>query len=61
MAEIGKGRFDHRINEPRNDEFGQLFRAFDDMAQALQRREPGAPASPPTISPGNARSQGPRS
>lgn len=36
MAEIGKGRFDHRINEPRNDEFGELFRAFDGMAQSLQ-------------------------
>jgi serine/threonine-protein kinase len=54
MAEIGKGRFTHRINEHRNDEFGQLFRAFDDMAQALELREPGAPASPPTIAPATA-------
>ena len=51
MAEIGKGRFDHRIGEQRNDEFGQLFGAFDDMAAALQRREPGAPAMPPTMPP----------
>lgn len=51
MAEIGKGRFDHRIGEQRNDEFGQLFQAFDDMAVALQRREPGAPALAPTVSP----------
>ncbi|MDQ2780346.1 MAG: protein kinase [Pseudomonadota bacterium] len=39
MAEIGKGRFDHRIQETRNDEFGMLFKAFDAMAQALQQRE----------------------
>ena len=39
MAEIGKGRFDHRIQETRNDEFGVLFKAFDAMAQALQQRE----------------------
>ncbi len=38
MAEIGKGRFDHRINEQRKDEFGQLYVAFDAMAQALQDR-----------------------
>jgi HAMP domain-containing protein len=46
MAEIGKGRFDHRIAEERKDEFGQLFRAFDAMAEALQKREP-QPALPP--------------
>jgi HAMP domain-containing protein len=49
MAEIGKGRFDHRISERRNDEFGLLFQAFDEMALALQRRIHGAPASPPTL------------
>jgi eukaryotic-like serine/threonine-protein kinase len=49
MAEIGKGRFDHRINESRRDEFGELFKAFDHMAEALQRREPGSPAAPPTV------------
>ena len=42
MAEIGKGRLEHRIAEPRNDDFGQLNQAFDAMAQALQRRSPGA-------------------
>ncbi len=51
MAEIGKGRFDHRIGEHRNDEFGLLFQSFDAMAQALQQREPGTPASPPTLAP----------
>jgi methyl-accepting chemotaxis protein len=33
MAEIAKGRFDHRINEHRKDEFGQLYAAFDAMAR----------------------------
>jgi eukaryotic-like serine/threonine-protein kinase len=39
MAEIAKGRFDHRINEQRKDEFGQLYADFDAMATALQERE----------------------
>lgn len=46
MAEIGKGRLDHRIGERRNDEFGLLYLAFDDMAQALQSgATPAAPAA----------------
>ncbi len=36
MAEIGKRRFDYRIAEKRDDEFGQLYNAFDEMASALQ-------------------------
>jgi HAMP domain-containing protein len=51
MAEIGKGRFDHRINEQRNDEFGLLFTAFDNMAKDLQGRTPNVPAAPPTYPP----------
>jgi serine/threonine-protein kinase len=47
MDEIAKGRFDHRIAEHRKDEFGQLFAAFDGMAQALQHRYNEQP-SPPT-------------
>ena len=39
MAEIAKGRFSHRIAEQRKDEFGQLYAAFDAMAQALGERE----------------------
>ncbi|WP_234413858.1 protein kinase domain-containing protein [Ideonella sp. A 288] len=39
MAEIAKGRFDHRIAEKRKDEFGQLYEVFDAMAAALQARE----------------------
>ena len=52
MAEIGKGRFDHRIQEQRNDEFGQLFQDFDAMAESLQRRVQGTAAAatqPPTL------------
>jgi eukaryotic-like serine/threonine-protein kinase len=55
MAEIGKGRFDHRINEVRSDEFGELFDAFDKMAGALQTREPGSPPAPLTVLPAAAR------
>ena len=47
LAEIGKGRFNHRINEQRNDEFGQLFADFDAMAQALQDRATGSPNETP--------------
>ncbi|MBL8335029.1 MAG: protein kinase [Rubrivivax sp.] len=39
MGEIAKGRFDHRINEQRKDEFGQLYADFDAMAAALSERE----------------------
>ncbi len=38
MDEIGKGRYDYRIAERRNDEFGELYINFDDMAQSLQNR-----------------------
>jgi serine/threonine-protein kinase len=37
MAEIGKGRYDYRIAEQRKDEFGELYRAFDNMAHAVQK------------------------
>ncbi len=50
MAEIAKGRFDHRIDEKRNDEFGMLYSAFDNMAKALQRREGGGIPATPTPS-----------
>jgi serine/threonine-protein kinase len=47
MGEIAKGRFDHRIREQRRDEFGQLYSAFDQMAQALEDRRSGAgPVTP---------------
>ena len=48
MAEIAQGRFDHRIEEKRSDEFGELYLAFDRMAQALQDRQAGAGLPTPT-------------
>jgi len=48
MGEIAKGRFDHRIREQRGDEFGELYLAFDRMAQALQDRQAGANVPTPT-------------
>ncbi|WP_284615970.1 protein kinase domain-containing protein [Aquabacterium humicola] len=57
MAEIGKGRFDHRINEQRKDEFGELYVAFDQMAQALQDRNAAGidtPLPPTSIGRGQA-------
>ena len=48
MGEIAKGRFDHRIREHRKDEFGELYSAFDRMAQALQDRQAGANVATPT-------------
>ncbi|MEO8278789.1 MAG: protein kinase [Ideonella sp.] len=52
MGEIAKGRFDHRIAETRKDEFGRLYGAFDQMAEALQRAQvEGAAPQPATILP----------
>jgi len=50
MGEIAKGRFEHRIDEKRKDEFGLLFAAFDRMAQALHdaRASGGASMAMPT-------------
>jgi serine/threonine-protein kinase len=48
MAEIGRGRYDYRIAEQRKDEFGELYRAFDNMAHAVQKtsESPGSDAKP---------------
>ena len=51
MGEIAKGRFDHRIDEQRKDEFGELYQAFDRMAQALQDRQAGAAVAVPMHTP----------
>ena len=37
MNEIGRGRIGYRIAEKRNDEFGEVFRVFDAMAERLER------------------------
>lgn len=56
MGELAKGRFDHRIREQRKDEFGLLYAAFDNMAQALQARQAvsGALATPTLLPRGDA-------
>jgi HAMP domain-containing protein len=45
MGRIAKGELDYRIAEQRKDEFGQLYHAFDNMAQALEKG-PSEPAPP---------------
>jgi len=37
LLEIQQRHYEHRIDEKRNDEFGQLFRSFNDMAEGLQK------------------------
>jgi serine/threonine-protein kinase len=48
LAEIGAGRYDYRINDPRRDELGEVFGAFDRAAAALEARydAPPQPAPP---------------
>ena len=48
LAEIGAGRYDYRINDPRRDELGEVFGAFDRAAAALEARydAPAPPAEP---------------
>jgi serine/threonine-protein kinase len=48
MDEIGKGRFDYRIAEKRDDEFGELFEAFDRMAANLETLGPAGRPAPAT-------------
>jgi serine/threonine protein kinase/HAMP domain-containing protein len=38
LEEITAGDFHYRIAQKRNDEFGQLFQTFDQMAESLQKR-----------------------
>jgi serine/threonine protein kinase/HAMP domain-containing protein len=45
MTEIGHGRFEHRIREQRQDEYGLLYSEFNQMAQALQEGFVAAPVS----------------
>lgn len=49
MGELAKGNLTHRIAESRNDEFGQLYAAFDALAVALQRRDSGEPPTSPSL------------
>src|SRR5690606_9434105 len=47
MGQLAKGRLDYRIAETRKDEFGELYLAFDQMAQSLQDRAANAVATHP--------------
>jgi serine/threonine-protein kinase len=38
MRELEQGKFDHRITEERKDEYGLLYRGFNNLADAMQRR-----------------------
>jgi serine/threonine-protein kinase len=49
LSEVGKGRLDYRIAEDRNDELGQVYRSFDSMAQALQKRSEPEEVRPPPV------------
>jgi len=43
LKELADGRYDYRITDKRNDEFGELFTDFDRTAAALEKRhEPSA-------------------
>jgi serine/threonine-protein kinase len=49
LRELADGRYDYRIAETRNDEFGELYADFDRTAAALeQRHEPPAPGTAST-------------
>jgi len=39
LEEIALGRYHHRIEKQRNDEFGQLYTAFNNMTTALQKQQ----------------------
>jgi serine/threonine-protein kinase len=54
MAEIAQGRFEHRIREPRKDEYGLLFNQFNDMAQTLNERFIKPPERAPAADEGGA-------
>jgi len=47
LDEIAQGRFGYRIQEQRRDEFGEVFRAFDAMAEQLERGSAGPVQLPP--------------
>jgi len=47
MRDIARGKYERRIEQKRNDEFGLLYQTFDEMAAALQEKAEGASAAPP--------------
>jgi serine/threonine-protein kinase len=54
LAEIAAGRYDYRIDDPRNDELGALYREFDRAAAALQARHDPQPPVPGVASSADA-------
>jgi eukaryotic-like serine/threonine-protein kinase len=46
MRDIARGKYERRIEQKRNDEFGLLYQGFDEMAAALQEKADGA--APPS-------------
>jgi serine/threonine-protein kinase len=46
LEEVSQGRFGYRIREQRNDEFGEVFRSFDAMAERLERGIISPPTNP---------------
>jgi nitrogen fixation/metabolism regulation signal transduction histidine kinase len=51
MGRIARGELDYRIAEQRNDEFGLLYQAFDNMAQALESCQVKPEPEPPAVEP----------
>ncbi|HKC43245.1 MAG TPA: protein kinase, partial [Burkholderiales bacterium] len=51
MIELGKGTAGYRIAETRNDEFGNLYRVFDQLAEHLEQRQAsqGSEGNPPPL------------
>ncbi|MCH8476331.1 MAG: protein kinase [Wenzhouxiangella sp.] len=47
LRQIGKGHFDFRLEADRRDDFGSLYRRFNDMAMRLQERHGLREAPPP--------------
>ncbi len=45
MGELARGRHEHRIGLRRDDEFGLLYAAFDEMADAVEARRAAAGAT----------------
>lgn len=52
LLEIAQGRLGYRIAEKRSDEFGEVFKAFDSMAESLEKLSAAAPSNSGEAPPG---------
>jgi serine/threonine-protein kinase len=60
LEELGRSRLDYRIADPRKDELGELYAAFDKTAAALEARyDPAASAAVPPPLPSEVRNEQP--